>query len=57
MVVYTVIDLNDPSRAPDAQDALYFVFNPLWPSLGALIGFGLGRLIRRFIFRDDPDGS
>ena len=57
MVIYTVIELNDPSRRPDAQDALYFVFNPLWPSLGAIIGFGLVRLIRGLVLRKDRNGS
>ena len=57
MWVYTVIELNNPSRTPDAQDSLYFVFNPLWPSLGALIGFGLVRLIRGLVLRKDSNDS
>ncbi len=56
MVVYTVIELNDPSRTPDAQDSLYLFFNPLWPSLGALIGFGLVRLIRGLVLRKVSNG-
>ena len=51
MIVYTVIELNDTSRRPDALDALLYVFNPLWPSLGALVGFGLVRLVRGLILR------
>ena len=57
MVVYTVIELNDPSRTPDAQDALYLVFNPAWPSLGAIIGFSLVRLIRGLVLRKNTNDS
>ncbi|MXP44192.1 hypothetical protein [Allopontixanthobacter sediminis] len=57
MLIYTVIELNDPSRRPDALDALYYIFNPLWPTLGALVGFGLARVISGFVKRKKPDGS
>ena len=57
MLVYTAIQLNDANRRPDALDALLYVFNPLWPSLGALLGFGLVRLLRPLPLRKDRNGS
>lgn len=57
MLVYTAIQLNDANRRPDALDALLYVFNPLWPSLGALLGFGLVRLLRTLAFRKDRNGN
>ncbi|OYX62706.1 MAG: hypothetical protein B7Y88_13975 [Sphingomonadales bacterium 32-64-17] len=51
MLIYTVIQLNDASRRPDALDALLYVFNPLWPSLGALLGFGLVLFLYGVAFR------
>lgn len=32
-----------------STSGLDFVFGPLWPSLGALGGFGLARLVRVFL--------
>tara|TARA_B100000745_G_scaffold144318_1_gene94430 strand:+ start:141 stop:422 length:282 start_codon:yes stop_codon:yes gene_type:complete len=37
------VELADPNRQGDAQDGLLYIFGPLWPSVGALIGFLLGR--------------
>ena len=39
-------ELSDPTRRPDALDALMYFFGPLWPSLGALGGFLAGRKAR-----------
>lgn len=49
MLIAVSIELSDPERVPDALDALLFVFGPLWPSLGALAGFTLGRVVRGFV--------
>jgi hypothetical protein len=32
MLVYIHLDLADPSRGPDALDALLYVLGPLWPT-------------------------
>ena len=37
------IELADPNRQGDAQDGILYIFGPLWPTPGALIGFALGR--------------
>jgi hypothetical protein len=50
MLVHVHLDLADPSRRPDALDALLYVFGPLWPSLGALGGFLTGRTARAWAF-------
>ena len=46
-VVHT--ELSEPSRRPDALDALGYLFGPLWPSLGAIAGFLMGRAARKLI--------
>ena len=56
MLVCTFTQQNDASRRPDALDPLFYVFNPLWPSLGALIGFGLVRLLRAMVLPKARNG-
>jgi len=57
MLAYTFVSLSDPSRKPDALDPLHYLFNPLWPSLGALMGFGLGKWLRLSFTRKGRKGS
>ncbi len=49
MIGFVYFELADPARRPDAQDALAYVFGPLWPSIGAIAGFALGRWVRRIM--------
>lgn len=35
-----------------STSALDYMFGPLWPSLGALVGFALGSALRRIIKHD-----
>lgn len=47
MIAYAHLEISDPKRIPDALDALLYLFYPLWPTLGAILGFTLGRGLRQ----------
>ncbi|MBN8819970.1 MAG: hypothetical protein J0I80_14755 [Sphingomonas sp.] len=40
-----------------STSGLDFVFGPLWPSLGALAGFYVARMIRQWLAGRNRDGS
>lgn len=49
MVVYTAWWQGQHPEALRSTSALDFFFGPLWPSLGAIAGFYVGRLLRRHL--------
>ena len=46
MLILLSIEL--ASRPPDALDALLYIFAPLYPSIGAVPGFFLGKAARKY---------
>lgn len=49
MLISVHLELADPTRRPDALDALLYFFGPFWPSLGAGAGFIVGRWARGYV--------
>lgn len=50
MIALVLVDQNLHPEDQNSTSALAFIFAPFWPSIGAIGGFLLGKLARRFIF-------
>lgn len=48
-IAVVIVDQRMHPETVRSTSALDFVFAPLWPSLGALTGYGVGRLVRSFL--------
>jgi hypothetical protein len=49
MIAVVIVDQRLHPEIVRSTSALDFFFAPLWPSLGALTGYSVGRLVRSFL--------